>query len=124
MIAREKLDQLQAKLGPAIRRADLPSDRCLFVFVEASALKTVCQYIFRDLDARYVTSIGADDRPFSGSFLVAHNFAFDRDHLFCSILAEIPAANPSVDSISVVVPAANWAERELRDMLGIELAGH
>jgi Ni,Fe-hydrogenase III large subunit/Ni,Fe-hydrogenase III component G len=124
MIAREKLDQLKAKFGPAIVRADLPSDRCLFVFVEASALKAVCRYVFRDLDARYVTSVGADDRPCSGSFLVAHNFAFDREHLLCGILAEIPAGNPTVDSISGVVPAANWAERELRDMVGIELAGH
>ena len=48
MIAREKLDLLKAKFGSAIRRADLPSDRCLFVFVEASALKTVCQYVFRE----------------------------------------------------------------------------
>jgi len=55
---------------------------------------------------------------------VAHNFAFDRDGLFCGILAEIPAEHPKVDSISDVVPAANWAERELRDMVGIELAGH
>jgi Ni,Fe-hydrogenase III large subunit/Ni,Fe-hydrogenase III component G len=124
MIAREKLDQLKAGLGSAIRRADLPSDRCLFVFVEASALKTVCQYVFRGLDARYVTSIGADDRPFSGSFMVAHNFAFDREHLLCSILAEIPPGHPRVDSISDVVPPANWAERELRDLVGIELTGH
>jgi Ni,Fe-hydrogenase III large subunit/Ni,Fe-hydrogenase III component G len=111
-------------LGSVIRRADLPSDRCLFVFVEASALKTVCQYVFRGLDARYVTSIGADDRPFSGSFMVAHNFAFDRDHLLCGILAEIPPGHPRVDSISDVVPPANWAERELRDLVGIELIGH
>jgi Ni,Fe-hydrogenase III large subunit/Ni,Fe-hydrogenase III component G len=124
MIAREKLDQLKARLGPAIVRADLPSDRCLFVFVEASALKTACRHVFREMDARYVTSIGADDRPYSGSFMVAHNFAFDREHLLCGILAEIPAADPRVDSISEAVPPANWAERELRDLVGIELTGH
>ena len=39
--------------------------------------------MFRDLDARYVISIGMDDRPFSGKFLVAHNFAFDEEHLLC-----------------------------------------
>jgi Ni,Fe-hydrogenase III large subunit/Ni,Fe-hydrogenase III component G len=124
MIAREKLDQLKARWGAAIRRADIPSDRSLFVFVEASALKSICQYVFRELDARYVISIGADDRPFSGSFVVAHNFAFDRDHLLCSILTNLPADDPKVESISDVVPPANWAERELRDLVGIELTGH
>jgi Ni,Fe-hydrogenase III large subunit/Ni,Fe-hydrogenase III component G len=124
MVARQKLDQLKQHFGPAIRRADLPSDRCLLVNVEAAALKAVCRHLFRQLDARYVVSIGADDRPFSGSFMVAHHFAFDREHLLCSILTDVPAAQPRVDSISDVVPAANWAEREFRDLVGIELVGH
>lgn len=124
MIAREKLNQLKAKFGPAILRADLPSDGRLFVFTEPSAVKEVCAHIFRDLDARYVISIGADDRPFSGKFMVAHNFAFDREHLLASVLTYLPADNPKLDSISEVVPAANWAEREIRDLVGIEPVGH
>ncbi|MBI5385837.1 MAG: NADH-quinone oxidoreductase subunit C [Verrucomicrobia bacterium] len=124
MTSRETLAQLKAKFGPAILRADLPADNRLLLYVEPFAIKPVCQYIFRDLDARYVISIGADDRPFSGQFLVAHDFAFDRDRILCSVLTHIPADKPKVDSISDVVPAANWAEREIRDMIGIEPVGH
>ena len=124
MNARDRLNQLKAKLGPAILRADLPGETRLFVFVEPSALKAICQHIFRDLDARYVISIGLDDRPFSGKFLVAHDFAFDRDHVLCSVLAYLPADNLKVDSICDVVPGANWAEREIRDLVGIEPQGH
>ena len=124
MIARDRLEQLKAKFGPAIHRADLPSDSRLYVFVEPSVVKGVCQYLFRDLDARYVISIGADDRPYSGKFLVTHNFAFDQDHLLCSVLAYLPADAPKIDSISEVVPAASWAEREMRDLIGIEPVGH
>jgi Ni,Fe-hydrogenase III large subunit/Ni,Fe-hydrogenase III component G len=124
MAAPEILKQLKDKFGPAIQRADLPDERRLFVFVEPSALKGLCQFIFRDLDARYITSIGADDRPYSGQFLVAHNFAFDKAHVLCSLLAWLPADQPAVQSISEVVPAANWAEREFRDLVGIEPVGH
>jgi Ni,Fe-hydrogenase III large subunit/Ni,Fe-hydrogenase III component G len=124
MVARQKLNQLKAKFGPAIQRADLPSDGRLFVVVHPGAVKDICRYIFRDLDARYVISIGADDRPFSGKYLVAHNFAFDRERLLASVLTYLPAENPKLDSISDVVPAANWAEREFRDLVGIEPVGH
>ena len=124
MVARDRLTQLKDKFGAAILRADLPGDSRLFVYVEPSAVKRVCQYIFRDLDARYVISIGADDRPFSGKFLVAHDFAFDSDHLLCSVLVHLPAEDPKIDSISDVVPAASWAEREMRDLVGIEPVGH
>jgi Ni,Fe-hydrogenase III large subunit/Ni,Fe-hydrogenase III component G len=124
MAARTILNQLKEKFGTAILRADLPGEGRLFIWVDRAVLKDLCQFVFRNLDARYVTSIGADDRPASGCFLVAHNFAFDAQHLLCSILTQLPADQPSVDSISEVVPPANWAEREFRDLVGIEPVGH
>ena len=124
MIAREIFEQFKERFGPLIQRADLPNDSRLFVFVDRSAVKYVCQHIFRELDARYVATIGADDRPFSGNFLVAHNFAFDHDHVLCSVLTELPPDDPKIDSITEVVPAASWAEREMRDLVGIEPVGH
>ena len=124
MIAREKLNQLRETFGPVIERADLPNDGRLFIHVAPPALRDVCAHLFRELHARYVISIGADDRPFSGGFLVAHNFAFDRDQVLASVLTSLPADNPRVDSITPVVPAANWAEREMRDLVGIEPVGH
>jgi Ni,Fe-hydrogenase III large subunit/Ni,Fe-hydrogenase III component G len=124
MIARERLNQLKAKFGSALLRADLPDDRHLFAFVERPVLKAVCRYLFRDLDARYIISIGVDDRPFSGEFLVAHNFAFDRDHVLCCLFVSVPPDDPKVDSITDDVPAASWAEREMRDLVGIEPIGH
>ncbi len=124
MIARDRLSQLRDKFGPAIQRADIPADDRLFVYIAPDNVKQVCEYIFRDLDARYVISIGLDDRPFSGNYLVAHDFAFDKDHLLCSVLTYLPANAPRIESISGVVPAANWAEREMRDLIGIEPVGH
>jgi Ni,Fe-hydrogenase III large subunit/Ni,Fe-hydrogenase III component G len=124
MIAREMFEEFKARFGPLIERADLPSDRRLFVFVDRSVVKFVCQHIFRELDARYVASIGTDDRPFSGKFLVAHNFAFDKDHVLCSVLTQLPENDLKIDSITKMVPAASWAEREMRDLLGIEPVGH
>ncbi len=124
MVARERLAQLKEEFGARIQRADLPGDRRLYLFIHPQAVQEICRYLFRDLDARYVISIGADDRPYSGGFLVAHNFAFDADHLLCSILAQLPADSPRIDSITEAVPAASWAEREMRDLVGIEPVGH
>ncbi|MEI7729875.1 MAG: NADH-quinone oxidoreductase subunit C [Verrucomicrobiota bacterium] len=124
MGAHKILNQLKEKFGGAIPRADMPGPGRLFLYVETAALKEICRFLFRDMDARYVTSIGSDDRPVSGKFLVAHHFAFDRLHLLCSVLTYLPGDQPRVDSISDIVPAANWAEREFRDLLGIEPVGH
>ena len=124
MDAHKRLNQLKEKFGSQILRADFPNENRLYVYVEPQALKAVCRYVFRDLDARYIISIGADDRPFSGDFLVFHDFAFDKDKILLSIITTADAANPKVDSISDIIPGANWAEREIRDMFGVEPVGH
>ncbi|MFB3904727.1 MAG: NADH-quinone oxidoreductase subunit C [Acidobacteriota bacterium] len=101
----------------------MPSDNRLYLYVTPGVVLDLCAYVFRDLDARYVISIGIDDRPYSGQFTVAHNFGFEREKVLCSVLVHLPAVDPVIDSISPMVPAANWAEREFRDLLGIEPLG-
>lgn len=124
MVAREKLNQLKARFGPAIQRADLPADDRLYLLVEPTAMSDICQCLFQEPQARYIVGIGADDRPHSGSFLVAHNFAYDADHLLGSVMTYLPADHPALPSIAQHVPAANWSEREFRDLVGIEPVGH
>jgi Ni,Fe-hydrogenase III large subunit/Ni,Fe-hydrogenase III component G len=124
VVAREKLNQLKARFGSAIHRADLPSDDRLYLFANPESMADICHTLFGELGARYVVGIGADDRPHSGQYLVAHNFAFDSDHILGSILAHLPADNPSLPSIARGVPAANWSEREFHDLVGIQPVGH
>jgi Ni,Fe-hydrogenase III large subunit/Ni,Fe-hydrogenase III component G len=124
MIAREYLESLKARYGPLIVCADLPSESRLFLRVQPGALRSICREIFRAGGARYVTAIGVDDRPVTGSFLVAHNFAFDQEGLLCSVMTTASAEAPAVDSLTGEIPAASWAEREFRDLLGIEARGH
>lgn len=124
MVARELLAKLRERFRGLSLTAEIPSDTRLYVHVPRESLPDVCAYVFREQDARYIISIGADDRPFSGSFLVAHDFAYDEDHVLCSIMTSVPEADPTVPSITRVVPAAGWAEREFRDLVGIEPVCH
>ena len=123
MPARNVLNQLKQRFDGAILRVDVPNDGRLFLYIRPETVREVCRYVFRDLDARYVISIGMDDRPFSGQFLVAHDFAFESEHVLASVMVHVPAEDPRIDSISPDVPAANWAEREMRDLVGIEAVG-
>ncbi len=123
MAAREILNQIKSRFDGAIQRVDIPDDTRLILYVKPAAIKDVCRFVFHDLDARYVISIGMDDRPHSGTFIVAHNFGFDNDGVLASLMVNLPADNPKVDCISDVVPAAGWAEREMRDLVGIESVG-
>ncbi|HTX51946.1 MAG TPA: NADH-quinone oxidoreductase subunit C [Candidatus Baltobacteraceae bacterium] len=124
MSAHSVLQKITERFTPVIQRMDVPADGRLFLYVEPQALREICRYVFRDLDARYIVGVGLDDRPVSGAFVVAHDFAFDKDGVLCSIVCYLNGTPPRVDSIADVIPAAQWAEREFRDLVGIEPVGH
>lgn len=118
------LNRIKEKFAAGVLRIDMPGADRLLLHIQPAQMRLLCQFIFRDLDARYVVSIGVDDRPFSGDFLVLHNFAFDRERLLVSVIVNVSASAPRVESISDIIPAANWGEREIMDMLGVEVTGH
>ena len=77
-----------------------------------------------DLGGRFITSAGADTRTRSGMYLVTQLFALDKEKLFIVLNVEIDPAQTNIPSIANIIPGADWAEREVRDMIGIEPIGH
>ena len=61
--------------------------------------------------------------PASDFTLVYHLFSFERNE-YIRIKTPLDAAQASADSITDLWPAANWYEREVWDMFGIEFRGH
>ncbi|MDD2709873.1 MAG: NADH-quinone oxidoreductase subunit C [Verrucomicrobiae bacterium] len=118
------LNRIKERFAAAVERTDVPANNRLFVHVRPGDLREVCRHVFRDMDARYVISIGWDDRPHSGGFVVSHHFSFDKAGVLCCVLVRLPGDHPKVDSVSEIIPGANWAEREFQDLLGICPEGH
>jgi Ni,Fe-hydrogenase III large subunit/Ni,Fe-hydrogenase III component G len=119
MKAREILDALESRFAQTVVRTSIPGDNRLIVYVRRESLVEVARYLFRELDARYCVGIGIDDRESSGGFQVAHDFAFDRHNVLLSLIVQLPQEDPTLPSISGIVPAAGWSEREMRDLVGI-----
>jgi Ni,Fe-hydrogenase III large subunit/Ni,Fe-hydrogenase III component G len=123
MKAREILDKLNDRFASAIIRTDIPGDTRLIAYVRRESVRDLAVFVFRDLNARYCVGIGIDDRELSGGFLVSHDFAFDRDNVLFSLIVPMTADDPTLPSISDLIPAAGWSEREMRDLVGITPQG-
>ncbi len=73
--------------------------------------------------ARLVTLVGLDDRARSGGFAVEVVLDLPGEPLI-RLRANLPAELPHYPAITPIVPAAQWDERELKDLLGIVPEGH
>lgn len=75
------------------------------------------------LDLRYLRSLSGVDWQDEGLEVVYHLWSFTKRHEL-TVKTRISLDDPVVPSVTDLYPAANWHERETRDMFGITFEGH
>ena len=101
----------------------------LLVYVRREALSDVVAYVHWELGGRLSTVVGSDERRYRGWFVVYYVLSIDfadeeTPRVWVTIASRVPPEDPRYPSATPRVPAANWAEREIRDLLGLEPVGH
>jgi formate hydrogenlyase subunit 5 len=119
----EIIQQLNKAYPGAITSTQVPAPKTMYITVDSSSISDICRYLFKK-GARFVISVATDRIKDTGKLELCHIFSFDDDCLTVTVKTQVDSSNPAVASISATLPAANWAERECHDMLGIEFIGH
>ena len=93
------------------------------VAVAPEQLPAACGAIATRLGARLATMVGEDDRATAGRIPPSLRLRRAAGG-WATVEAAIPAEAPSFPSVTPVVPAAHWYEREVQDLLGLVPEGH
>ena len=117
----------EAAGGVAMKAYMVPSQRGESVAVEVSRDDLVAvMAAARDdprLDFKYLRCLSGVDWQAEGLEVVYHLWSFTKFHGL-TVKTRVSAEDPVVPTISGLYPAANWHEREARDMFGIRFDGH
>jgi len=98
------------------------SSRRIYFSVEPQDIRGLACLFFQDLGLRFSTVTGQDTPR--GLELLYH-FSFDKTGEIISARVLIKdKKKPEIDSLSPLFPAAEWIEREIWEMLGINFIGH
>lgn len=100
-----------------------PVSKKVYVEIHREAIRLIAEHLFRGLGARFNTIIGIDRRPTHQDFQTTHLFSLDEEKIFVLLQASLDRNRPEMDSITPIIPGANWAEREAQDLLGIKFNG-
>lgn len=92
--------------------------------IEKRAVREVVEALVNELQARFLISVGTDNRQKSGDFAIVHLFSLDREHRYVLLECSVSEKFPSIESITDTIPGANWAEREFQDAIGVHPEGH
>jgi NADH-quinone oxidoreductase subunit C len=75
------------------------------------------------LDLKYLRCLSGVDWQDEGLEVVYHLWSFTKKHSL-QVKTRVTYDDPNVPSIATIYPAADWHERETRDMFGINFPGH
>jgi NADH-quinone oxidoreductase subunit C len=98
------------------------TERRIYLSCEAENAHAVNKFLFEDLSLRFtiITGIDSDD-----CFEVLYHYANDESGCFVTVKAFIHNRDkPAIESITPLVPGAEWIEREVHDILGIDFVNH
>ena len=114
----ERLKELVGELPTEWTR---PLPNRLYVRVEKGNVRELCRIVFEDLGARFATATGSD---VGKELEVVYHFAYDAAGLVVNVRVRTPKGDPVLPSIVPAVPAAEWIEREMNDLLGLVFEEH
>jgi NADH-quinone oxidoreductase subunit C len=118
---REELKKrIAERFGEKVRIAERSPKR-VFIYAENDVWVDLAGFIFNDLDGRFDTGAGVDDRD---GVEVMFFFPFDRDCYYVTIKTFAEKPNPALDSISNIIPGAKWIEREIFEMYEVDFRNH
>lgn len=128
------LQQLQQRIGAEALHQQKTVDEIPTVWVSKESLVSVIRFLKTEISQPFkmlYDLFGIDERnrnrynglPISDFTVVYILFSFDRNE-FIKIKTALRGEFPSVTSISSLFKNANWYEREVYDMFGIQFIGH
>jgi Ni,Fe-hydrogenase III component G len=113
--------KLREQFDEFILAIQIKNDRRIYVDIAPQTVTRATHLILDEYAARFQIATGVDTPE---GIEVMYHWALDDKDLVITFRAVLPHDEPRVDSIAPICPAAEWIEREMWELLGIEFKGH
>jgi NADH-quinone oxidoreductase subunit C len=118
----EELNNRLSEIRDKLISIEQTMDSRIFLLCESENSFAVSKFLFEDLSLRFMIATGIDSEE---CFEILYHFSNDETGCIVTVKAFIrDRENPSIESITPFIPGAEWIEREIHDILGIEIKNH
>jgi Ni,Fe-hydrogenase III component G len=116
------VEEIKEKFADRILRFEEKSPLRIYIDFKPQDIPLIVKFVFRDLSCRFVIATGIDT---PGGIEILYHFSHDASGKVVSLRTLIAdKKNPEIESITPIIIGAEWIEREMWEMLGINFLGH
>ncbi len=121
MVSIKDIDNIKNYLKGDIIETEIKSATRATVTIKKDALIRAADYLFNKLKLRFIIASALDSKK---GFEIYYHFSNDFSGLVANLHVILPKEKPEVESLTGLFEAANWIEREMHEILGINFLGH
>lgn len=121
MDTQEFIDFMKFKFKHNVLRAYLRYRNRVLIDLEKDALLQVATFLYKELNFRFIIATGLDNVK---AFEITYHFSNDKTGLVANIRVSISKKKPEIESLTPLFVAADWIEREIHELLGIQFVNH
>ena len=121
MTRKEVLDDLRQRFKDDILDVFDKTPKRVYIEIKPESIVKTVKYIFKELGARFNIASGMDARH---HMEILYHFTLDKINLLVSLRVILKKTKLEIDSIAPLFEGANWIEREMHEVLGIDFKGH
>ncbi len=118
----EELNNRLQEVKDKLTAIEQSADNRIWLTCEAENSYEINKFLFEEVPLRFVIATGIDS---DDCFEVLYHYAYDQTGSIITLKTKIhDRENPVIESIAPFLPAAEWIEREIHDILGIDFKNH
>ncbi len=122
MMMDDILKKIHEHFGDRVLKTEKKSSRRAYLDIYPKDIVDMVKYMFKDLGLRFNIASAVDDFD---RIEILYHFSYDQSGVIISIRTMLSDKdNPRIDTVTHVMKAAWWIEREMHELFGIEFDGN
>lgn len=117
----ELAGELRSNLGEKVLDLKQPSANNIFVTIKPEDITEVVRTVWDGMQSRFAIVTGID---VPGAMELLYHFVFDEKDTIVTLKTRVPKPFPEIESITPIITGAEWIEREVHDLLGVNFRNH
>lgn len=99
---------------------ELKRNRAL-VSIPPDSLLATAEFLYKEMHCRFIIASGMDSKE---GLQILYHFSYDPEGFVINLQVTLPRENAEIESLTVLFEAADWIEREIKEILGIHFLNH
>lgn len=115
------IEDIKSQFGNSIHQVVIRNERRATLTVDKDKIITIADYLFKVLQWRFIIASAMDTGE---NIEILYHFSDDSSGSILNIKVKLDREQPEIESLTCLFEAANWIEREMHEILGINFLHH